>query len=369
MRTQGDRWKRQCVEVADGLDPHPGCPDPVRCLIRFRAVDATNGRPFLSIAAPARNEIVALPELYRRVQAVANGLCGDEWELVIADDGSSDGTRELLRDLAERDPHVKVVLLSRNFGHTPAYLAALAHTSGTWNVLMDSDLQDEPEVIPQMVGAAGTDMDVVYAIKSKPTWRASSCAVRFSLDDWLAGHLSSVPLSLPTRVPFCIDEPPGGGDDRDDARAQLLLPRSAGLCRLSPDRDTRRAPWLRAAGNSRIAVRRRIAGALDGLLAFSTAPLRLAAWLGLIVAVLTSVMELFFVFFKLFADVTVPGFTALVTLILFLGEVQLFTLGIVGEYLGKVYDEVKRRPRYIVEERLNVEAETGPGERRLDVGV
>src|SRR2546429_3555169 len=131
-------------------------------------------RAELSTGAPANNEIESLPKLRRRLGEVLDPL-GLDWELVIADDGSTDGTREWLRRTAPEDPRLRAVLLSRNFGHTPAYLAALEHTSGTYTVLMDSDLQDEPELIPRMLDKAREGFDVVYAIKERrhegPLWR------------------------------------------------------------------------------------------------------------------------------------------------------------------------------------------------------
>jgi dolichol-phosphate mannosyltransferase len=315
---------------------------------------AGSDSPFISVAAPARNEIDALPELHRRLESVMAAE-GVSWELVIADDGSTDGTREYLRELAGTDPRVKVVLLSRNFGHTPAYVASLDHTSGDWVVLMDSDLQDEPEVIPRMLELSRDGNEVVYAVKEK---RPEGFLMRaaFSFYYWLAGRISTV--EQPRHAgPFCLMSRRVVDEIGAMPERSLFFPgvrafvgfKQAGV-------PVQRPP--RAAGSSRIPLSRRIAGALDGILAFSAAPLRFAAWLGLFVALFTSVLELFFIGFKLFADVEVPGFTALITLILFLGGVQLLTLGIVGEYLGKVYDEVKRRPRYIVEESINVE--TGP---------
>jgi polyisoprenyl-phosphate glycosyltransferase len=305
----------------------------------------------VSIAAPAHNEADTLPELHRRLESVMAEL-GLSWELVIADDGSTDGTREYLRELTSRDPRVKALLLSRNFGHTPAYLAAMRHTTGTWTVLMDSDLQDEPEVIPRMLELAKQDdNEVVYAIKEK---RPEGFLMRsaFSFYYWLAGRLSTV--HQPRHAgPFCLMSKrvvehvvnmPERGLFFPGARAYVGF-RQAGVPVERP---------ARTAGASRIPMSRRISGALDGILSFSTAPLRMAAWLGFAVAISTAVLEVFFIVVKITGG-SVEGFTALITLILFLGGVQLLTLGIFGEYLGKVFDEVKGRPRYIVEEALNVE--------------
>jgi dolichol-phosphate mannosyltransferase len=320
----------------------------------------------ISVAAPAKDEIEALPELHRRVEAVMDGI-GADWELVIADDGSTDGSRDYLRGLAERDPRVRGILLSRNFGHTPAYMAALEHTRGDWVVLMDADLQDEPESIPRLLEMAGQGNDVVYAVRGR---RPEPLLMRagFALYYRLAARISTVDQP-PHAGPFCLMS------RRVVDRISTLPERSlffpgvrsyVGYQQAGVRID--RAP--RSDGSSRIPLRRRIAGALDGLFAFSSAPLRLAASLGVAVATLSGLLLLFFLYFKLFTSVPVRGFTALITIFLFVGGVQLLTVGIIGEYLGRVYDEVKRRPRYVVEERVNVEAGSGPGsgERPDDLG-
>ena len=276
---------------------------------------------------------------------------GVEWELVIADDGSTDGTRDYLRGLAARDSRVRAVLLSRNFGHTPAYMAALEHSRGDRVVLMDADLQDEPEAIPKMLELADEGNDVVYAIRGK---RPEGLLMRlaFAIYYRLAGRVSTV-NQPPHAGPFCVMSRRAVDEITTLPERGLFLPgvrsyigfQQAGI-RID------RAP--RAGGGSRIPLRRRIAGALDGLFAFSSAPLRLAAWFGIAVASLSGALLLFFLYFKLFTDVPVKGFTALITVFLFIGGIQLLTVGIIGEYLGRVYDEVKGRPRYVVDERINM---------------
>ena len=310
--------------------------------------------PLISVATPAHNEVDALPELHRRLESVMAEL-GASWELVVADDGSTDGTRDYLRELASRDPRVKVVLLSRNFGHTPAYLASLAQTTGEWTVLMDSDLQDEPEVIPRMLELSKQGNEVVYAIKEK---RPEGFLMRtaFSFYYWVAGRISTV--HQPRNAgPFCLMSRRVVEEIKSLPERSLFLPGVRAYLGFQQAGVPVERP-ARTGGRSRIPLSRRIAGALDGILAFSTAPLRFAAWLGFAVALSTAVIEIFFIVVKILGG-SVPGFTALITLILFLGGVQLLTLGIVGEYLGKVFDEVKQRPRYVVEETLNIEPLSG----------
>jgi dolichol-phosphate mannosyltransferase len=290
---------------------------------------------------------------------------GVEWELVVADDGSTDGTRSLLREMSARDPRVRAVLLSRNFGHTAAYLAALEHSTGAWRVVMDSDLQDEPEVIPKLLETARQGWDVVYVTKGK---RKESLLLRMAFNGYyrLAGKISSVPQP-PHAGPFCIMSARVATEIARLRERNIFFPgarsyvgfRQTGV---SVDRPAR------AAGRSRIRLSRRIAGGVDGILSFSNVPLRLAAWMGVLVAALSGLLGLMFVYFKVFTEVKVQGFTALMTVLLFLGGVQLLCLGVIGAYLGRVYDEVKNRPRYHVEEWLNVgDPGLEPGASSLEV--
>jgi dolichol-phosphate mannosyltransferase len=276
---------------------------------------------------------------------------GIEWELVVADDGSTDGTREILRELAKRDPRVRALFLSRNFGHTPAYMAALEQTSGEWSVVMDSDLQDEPEVIPRMLDEARAGYDVVYAVKTKRQ-EAAWLRVAFNAYYRIAGRLSDVEQPRGAG-PFCLMSRRAVEAVKDLPEHSVFFPGVRSYIGFPQTGIPVERP-ARKTGRSRISLRRRVSGALDGIFAFTTAPLRIAAWLGICVAGITALLELFFLYFKLFTDIPIEGFTALITAILFLGGVQLLTVGIIGEYVGRVYDEVKGRPRYVVEEWVNL---------------
>lgn len=312
--------------------------------------------PQITVCVPTYNEVRALPELHRRLSAALDGL-DPNWELVIADDGSDDGTRELIRRLTAEFPRVRGVLLSRNFGHTPAYLAALAQGSGEWTVLMDADLQDRPEEIPRLLARAREGYDVVYAIKEK---RPEGRLMRLAFWGYyrLAGRVSDVPQPADAG-PFCVMSRRVVGEVLRLSERSVFLPGVRAFVGFKQSgievvRDQREG------GRSRIPLRRRISGALDGILAFSKAPLRIASWVGIVVAFLAAISEFFFLYFRLFTDVPVEGLTTVITLLLFLGGVQLLTLGIIGEYLGRVYDEVKGRPRYVVDEWLNLPPRDDP---------
>ena len=314
-------------------------------------------RAQISVGIPAYNEIESLPELHRRLTNVMEEL-GADWEMVVSDNLSEDGTRDYLRGLCARDPHVRAVLLSRNFGVANAHLAVLEHTSGEWTVLMDADLQDEPEAIPQMLERARDGFDVVYAIRARrpeplPMRLATSAFYR------LVGRYSSVPQP-PNAGPFCVMSRRVVDAVTALSERNVFFP---GLRAYVGFRQTgvpiERPP--RANGTPRLGFRERIRHGLDGVFAFSNAPLRAAAWAGIAVAGLAALLEVFFVSAKLFSNMDIPfGFTSLISAILFLGGVQLFTLGVLGQYLGRVYDETKGRPRYLVEDFVNFPGDSGP---------
>jgi glycosyltransferase involved in cell wall biosynthesis len=319
-------------------------------------VEARDPRPYISVAIPAYNEIEGLPELYRRVESTMAELAVD-WEMVVSDNASTDGTREYLRELAARDRRVRVLLMSRNFGHSNAHQAVLEHSDGEWTVLMDADLQDEPEAIPRLLDKAAEGYDVVYAVRAK---RPEGLAMRLATAGFyrLVGTISNV-KQPPNAGPFSLMRRRVVEELRALPESHAFFP---GLRAFVGFRQTglplERPP--RAGRKPRLGLRRRIAHALDGIIAFSNVPLRMASWLGFGVALLAGMLEFFFLYFKLFTNVEVEGFYALITAILFLGGVQMFTLGVFGQYLGRVYDEVKGRPRYIVAERLNFPREATP---------
>ncbi len=308
-------------------------------------------RAYISVAVPCHNELESLPELHRRLAETLDEL-GVTWELVVVDDYSTDGTRDRLRELAQSDPRVRAVLLSRNFGLARAHMAALRNSSGTWTVVMDSDLQDEPEVIPRMLELAEEGHDVVYCVRST---RGEGRLMRFATAVFykIMKRISEVPhpsqagsfSMLSRRAVEEITAMPERNIFFPGLRAYVGYDQVA----ISAHRPAR------SDGPPRVTVRSKLAYGLNALFAFSNAPLRLATWMGFIVAGSSAVLALVFIYLKYFTDKAIPGFTGLITVMLFLGGVQLITLGVIGEYVGRIYDEVKRRPRYVVGEGLNVE--------------
>ncbi len=302
--------------------------------------------PRVSVAAPLYNEKETVPELLRRVGAVLDGLPGGPHELVLVDDGSTDGTRELLEDAVADDPRVVAVLLSRNFGHQAAFSAALDHVSGDVAVLLDGDLQDPPEEIPRFVQGYLDGYDVVYAKRERrkePLW------LRFSYWAYYRLLARMANLALPL----------------DAGDFSLLSRRVIDEIRRSPERH-RYLRGLRAwagfrqlgvpveraerhAGRSKYSLARLVELGLDGIFSFSIVPIRAAAFLGAAAAAVAVLFALYAVYAKVLLGRSPQGFTALLVVTTFLSGVLLFFLGIIGEYVGRIYEEVKARPLYVVD--------------------
>jgi dolichol-phosphate mannosyltransferase len=314
----------------------------------------TAAPPRLSVAAPVYNEVETLPELVRRLDLVLDALPGAPHEIVIVDDGSTDGTRELLLSGVQSSHRLVGVALSRNFGHQAALSAALDHATGDAVVLMDGDLQDAPEEIPAFVARFLDGYDVVYAQR---TSRKEGLLHRaaYALAYRLIAGLSSVKLPLDAgdfglmsrRVVDRIREAPERQRYLRGLRAWVGF-RQIGV-------PVHRAE--RTAGYSKYSWSKLFGLAFDGLFSFSVAPLRAAAILGFIAIALSSLFALYSVIARLFFDRSPQGFTALIVVMTFLSGMNLLFLGLVGEYLGRVYEEVKRRPLYVADQVVRRVAE------------
>lgn len=294
------------------------------------------------------NEQSIVEELLQRTLTMLDGLPGGkQHELVLVDDGSSDRTWELITAAAAHDPRVVGVGLSRNFGQQAAIGAALDHASGDYVVVMDGDLQDPPEVIPQLLSQALEGWDVVYVVrvKRKESWWLRVCYATFY-------RLIAVLAEL--RLPV------GAGD------FAIMSRRVVDLVRSSPERNRYLRglrTWYgfrqkgieierssRHSGTSKYSLRKLFRLGFDGVFAFSVLPIRLATLAGLLAVAGSVLFAVYAVFVKLFYGLSPVGFTALIFAITFLSGVQLLFLGVIGEYIGRIYEEVKQRPHYVVRE-------------------
>lgn len=308
--------------------------------------------PSISIVAPAYNEQEVLGEFHRRVTEVLTGL-GCSYEIVLVNDGSRDGTLQLMHVLRERDPHVAVIDLSRNFGKEIALSAGLDHTKGEIVIVLDSDLQDPPELIPNMLEMWREGYDVVYGmrtVRDGETWFKKTTAKYFYR---LIKQVSRV------------DIPKDTGDFR-------LMSRRAveSLCRLREEHrfmkglfawigyPSRPLPYRRdrrAAGETKWNYWKLWNFAIEGITSFTVAPLKISTYLGLFVAALALLYAAVVIWKALFFSDPVRGYPSLMAVILFLGGVQLISIGLLGEYVGRIFNEVKQRPLYLVNRLLGSE--------------
>jgi polyisoprenyl-phosphate glycosyltransferase len=302
--------------------------------------------PAVSLVIPVFNEEAVLPELFSRLGAVFAAQTDVRWEVVLVNDGSRDQTAALVRAQAATDPRFRLLELTRNFGFQAALAAGLAHAGGDAVVTLDADLQDPPEIIPELVARWREGIDVVRAQRRS---RQETGARRLGMDLFhgLFGRVADFPIESNTGT--------FGLMDREAVDALNRLPERH---RFFPGLRT----WVgfttgevlydrheRAAGQPQQTLRKLLRYALDGVFSFSYLPLRVLTYAGVFIAFSGFSAAVFYAVRRLLNIETAPtGYTTLVTIVLFLGGVQLIGIGVLGEYLGRVYDEVKQRPLYVV---------------------
>jgi dolichol-phosphate mannosyltransferase len=303
----------------------------------------------LSIAAPMHDEEAIAAKFHARVVAAAGDI---PFELVIVDDGSRDGTPAALQRLAEQDERVKVVTLSRNFGHQAALTAALEHTSGDVVVMLDADLQDPPEVIPAMLDRWREGADVVYAVRSR---REGETAFKRTTASWFYRLFRSL---------ADIDLTPESGDfrlmDRRALDALLAMPERNRFLRgmsvwvgftqtaVTFEREAR------AAGRTKYTLRRMLRFSFDAITSFSYRPLQFATLLGFVFSALAFLLIPLTIVAR-YTNIYERGVPTTIVIVALLGGIQLICVGIIGEYVGRIYDEVKHRPLYVVRDKANLE--------------
>jgi len=302
----------------------------------------------LSIVVPCFNEEACLPELRQRLGAAALQAVGDDYELVLVNDGSRDGSWPIMQRMAAEDPHVVAVNLSRNHGHQLALTAGLDLCRGDTILIIDADLQDPPELLPAMLACMRDQQaDVVYGVRKS---RAGETALKRA-----TAHGFYRLLSRATEVDIPVD----AGDFRLMSRraldALLAMPEQARFIRgMVAWIGFRQVPFAydrqqRFAGETKYPFKRMLRFALDALTGFSSAPLKLATHAGLWLAA-GSVLLILYIAYAWIAGESIPGWTSLMAVVLVLGAMQMFVLALMGEYIGRLYNEAKGRPLYIVQE-------------------
>ena len=299
----------------------------------------------LSVGIPIFNEQEVIPELLSRLRAVLDRLPGDPHEIIFVDDGSTDNSRRLLEDAARGDSRVKVVVLSRNFGHQAAMGAALDHATGDAVVLMDGDLQDQPEIIPEFVRHHLDGADVVFARRKtrqegwlkQTSYRAFYRFIAALSDTKLPLDSGDFAL-LGAPVVMALRNLP------EHQRYLRGLRAWVGFTQVGIDVDRS----ARFAGKPKYTTWKLIKLALDGVCSFSIVPLRAAAVTGLLAIAASAAFAAYAIYVRLVVGEVPAGFTASLLIMTFLSGVQLLFLGIIGEYVGRVYGEAKGRPPYVV---------------------
>lgn len=304
-------------------------------------------RPLLSVVAPCYNESESLHELHRRVSEVCRNNVAEDYEIVLVNDGSSDGTWADIRALTLRDPHVVGVNLSRNHGHQLALSAGLTVCRGARILIIDADLQDPPELLPQMMAEMDKGADVVYgqrADRAGESWFKKTSAAAFYR---LLDRMVDVKIPLDT------------GDFR------LISRRALDILNEMPEQHRfirGMVSWIglaqrpvvyhrheRFAGETKYPLSKMIKFAIDAITGFSIRPLRIAIYLGVLFGV-GGLVVLAYTLYTWISGQTVQGWTSLMAVVLVMGSVQLLVIGVLGEYLGRLYLESKRRPLFVIDE-------------------
>lgn len=304
----------------------------------------------ISIVIPIFNEETILPELERRLGPVLNGL-DPETEVILVDDGSVDRSFALMQDLHHRDPRFKSIRFSRNFGHQIAISAGIDHAQGDAVIIMDGDLQDPPEVLPAFIAKWREGFDVVYAIRTK---RKENIFKRAAYAGFyrIMRRLSYLDIPLDSgdfcvmskRVVHTLQSLP------EKKRFVRGLRSWAGFRQvgLMYERDKR------FAGTPKYTLSKLFSLAYDGIFSFSTFPLRLAVYAGFSLSIVSFIGGLWVIYEKLFHRIDIVGWASTMVIMTFIGGVVLSTLGVIGEYIARIYDEVKNRPLYVISDKLGL---------------
>ncbi len=318
--------------------------------------------PLLSVVSPVFNEAAGLVEFYERcTKALETVDPAIHHELIFVDDGSTDDSLHVLHELQRQDERIKIISLSRNFGHQLAITSGMDHAFGDAVVVIDSDLQDPPEVIADMVEQWRAGFQVVYGVRSSRAGESGFKLVTAKAFYRLMNRLSETELPADTGDFRLLDQRVVAElrGIREENRYIRGLVSWIGFRQTAVhyERDAR------FAGESKFTVGRMVRFAADGVTSFSEKPLRFAVQIGLLITALTLVLALWIVIGRLLSpEDSFPGFASLAVIVLFLGGVQLLSIGLLGEYIGRIYRESKRRPLYVVAER------SGFDDRQVELG-
>ncbi len=318
-------------------------------------------RVTFSIVAPIYNELESIPSLHDRVGRVMDGL-GEPWELILIDDGSTDGSTEAILDLARRDTHLVPLVFARNFGHQVAVTAGLDNSRGEAVIVIDADLQDPPELIPELAAQWRDGFEVVYAIRTEREGESWFKKATASIFYRLISRITDIRIPLDTGDFRLLDRQVVDAMIQMRERHRFLR----GMAAWVGFRQTG-VPYKRAArriGETKYPFRKMLRLALNAVTGFSYFPLQIATYLGFACAGLSALAIPIVIILRLVGSQAFFGQATTLLAVLFLGGVQLISLGILGEYIGRLYDEAKGRPLYILRKTPPRAERRGKGARR-----
>jgi glycosyltransferase involved in cell wall biosynthesis len=322
-------------------------------------LNTASDKPSVAVVVPVYNEAEVLPEFWRRLQAVMQDCPDYRFHAVFVDDGSRDRSYAILQQIAARDERLSAIRFSRNFGKEAAMTAGIDYADADWTVIIDADLQDPPELIPDMLRRAGEGYDMVLAHRTSRHG-----------ESWHKQFFSHLFYRLMGILNPGFDLPTDTGDYRVMSRRAI-----AALARLRESNRFMKGifAWIgfptskvayerdpRYSGKSKFDFLKLLNHAIDGITSFSTMPLRIATYLGLLVSLLAFTYGIIIVIRTTLHGDPVAGFPTLIASILFLGGVQLLCIGIIGEYVGRIYGEAKQRPLYLIEDVTGANAQLRP---------
>lgn len=302
-------------------------------------------QPIFSIIAPIYNESETMPELHKRVSETMDST-GEPWELIMVDDGSSDGSTELVRQLARLDERVRPVIFARNFGHQLAVTAGLDYSRGHAVIIIDADLQDPPEIIPEMIDKWREGYEVVYAVRAEREGESWFKLFTASIFYRLIYRITEVNIPLDTGDFRLMDRKVVDVLNQMRERHRFLRGMSSWVGFKQTGVPYKRS--ARFAGETKYPLKKMVKFASDAITGFSYLPLQIATYLGFISAGISILAIPIVVIARLAGAQAFLGQATTLIAVLFLGGVQLISLGILGEYIGRLYDEAKGRPLYIV---------------------
>lgn len=313
--------------------------------------------PTLSVVIPIFNEEETLEVLYERLSKVLDGL-GEDYEVIFVNDGSRDRSELLLRDIQKRNPRFKSIHFSRNFGHQTAITCGFDHAKGRAVIAMDGDLQDPPEVLPDLLARWREGYDVVYAVRQK---RKEGLLKRTAYKTfyWVLHKVSYLDIPLDSGDFSLIDRRVIDVLQSMPERNRFVrgLRTWAGFRQIGYEY----AREARFAGQSKYSLGKLMKLAFDGLVSYSYVPLRLVSNVGLLVSMSALAYMGYLLVARMFGDMPIQGWTSTVVILLFLGGIQLLSLGVIGEYVGRIFEEVKHRPQYVVRDRVGFDGEVAAG--------